>query len=262
MDEKNFRNFEKDNKKIKTLYQDQKKYQSLEFYEFAVDKYCKFNKTSNFWDLFDLLDNFIDLSDPDITLPNKQHLYQTAEKLRKDNQPEWLQVVGLIHDLGKILYLNGKDMDGTSLKTQWGIVGDTFILGCKIPDSVIYPEFNKLSKYHKYTDCGIYSKNCGLQKVKCSFGHDEYLYRLLKHNNINLPEEAYYIIRYHSLYLWHYNDEYKYLENEKDKEMKKWVKLFQKYDLYTKSEKKINEFEIKNYYENLINKYFPKKILY
>jgi len=29
MDEKNFRNFIKDNKKIKTLYQDQKKYQSL-----------------------------------------------------------------------------------------------------------------------------------------------------------------------------------------------------------------------------------------
>ena len=79
----------------------------------------------------------------------------------------------------------------------------------------------------------------------CSFGHDEYLYRLLKFNNIKLPEEAYYMIRYHSLYVWHTENEYSYLENEKDTKMKEFVKLFNKYDLYTKKEEELDISEIK-----------------
>jgi hypothetical protein len=33
-----------------------------------------------------------------------------------------------------------------------------------------------------------------------SWGHDEYMYQVLKHNKSNLPEEALYIIRYASVY--------------------------------------------------------------
>ena len=58
---------------------------------------------------------------------------------------------------------------------------------------------------------------------------------MLRYNKINLPEEAFYIIRYHSLYLWHYNNEYSYFENKLDLKMKPWVQLFNRYDLYTKS---------------------------
>ena len=50
-------------------------------------------------------DNFIDPSDPDVDLPNSIHAYQTAERIRKkyplDKQ---LQITGLIHDLGKVLF--------------------------------------------------------------------------------------------------------------------------------------------------------------
>ena len=49
-----------------------------------------------------------------------------------------------------------------------------------------------------------------------SYGHDEYLYQLLKFNNINLPNEALYIIRYHSLYLHHRENAYEHLLNDKD----------------------------------------------
>ena len=34
------------------------------------------------YDAFKLLDNFIDVSDPDINLPNLHHLLQTAEAIR------------------------------------------------------------------------------------------------------------------------------------------------------------------------------------
>jgi Myo-inositol oxygenase len=42
---------------------------------------------------------------------------------------------------------------------------------------------------------GMYEENCGLDKVMMSWGHDEYMYRMLKHNKSTLPEEAFYIIR-------------------------------------------------------------------
>ena len=32
-----------------------------------------------------------------------EHLLQTAEAIRRDGKPEWMQVVGLVHDLGKLL---------------------------------------------------------------------------------------------------------------------------------------------------------------
>ena len=49
-------------------------------------------------------------------------------------------------------------------------------------------------------------------RVKCSWGHDEYLYQILKHNKINLPEEAFYIIRYHSLYAHHKENSYNHVK--------------------------------------------------
>ena len=174
-----------------------------------------------------------------------------------------MQIVGLIHDLGKIIYLFGEDKDGTTEKEQWGLVGDTFITGCKIPDSIILPEYNKLnSDNNKYDKIGLYKENIGLENTLCCFGHDEYLYRMLKYNNINLPEEVYYMIRYHSLYLWHEQNEYSYFENEKDKKMKKWVKLFNKYDLYTKDNSIKDWKKVLSYYDNLIKKYFPKYLYY
>ena len=30
--------------------------------------------------------------------------------------------------------------------TQWGIVGDTYITGCAIPETVVFPEFNGLNE--------------------------------------------------------------------------------------------------------------------
>ena len=51
-----------------------------------------------------------------------------------------------------------------------------------------------------------------------------------------MPIEAEYIIRYHSLYLYHSSDSYDYLLNDKDKKMKKIVKEFNQYDLYSKND--------------------------
>lgn len=95
---------------------------------------------------------------------------QTAEAIRRDGKPEWMQVTGLVHDLGKLLFFFGS-------QGQWDVVGDTFVVGCRFSDKVIYPETfenNPDSKDPVYsTEYGVYKPHCGLVNVMLSWGHDE-----------------------------------------------------------------------------------------
>ena len=68
------------------------------------------------------------------------------------------------------------------------------------------------------------------------------------------------MIRYHSFYPAHREGEYRYLMNARDREMFEWVKKFNPYDLYSKSDKPVNHVELRPYYEELIGEYFPGKI--
>lgn len=55
------------------------------------------------------LNDLIDESDPDTTLPNIVHAFQTAERAREEfPQHDWLHLTGLIHDLGKIMAFYGE----------------------------------------------------------------------------------------------------------------------------------------------------------
>ena len=90
-----------------------------------------------------------------------------------------------------------------------------------------------------------------------SFGHDEYLYQVLKHSETNLPIPALKIVRYHSLYAWHEKDEYSHLESSDDVLVKGWVKLFNTHDLYSKRKHNINKMSVIDYYKKLEEKYLP-----
>jgi len=247
---------------IRDLYKKQRLNCNYIFNQNLIKKYCSYNSLINFWSLFSTLDGIVDLSDPDTAMPNSLHALQTAEAIRKDNKPDWFVLCGLIHDLGKCIYLSGKDDDGTSKSTQWAIVGDTFITGCTIPDDIILSEYNILNSDHQ-NNISLYKNNCGLSNCSVSFGHDEYMYRLLIANNHSLPDEALYIIRYHSLYCWHSSTSYDYLTDTKDYNMKSIVQEFNKYDLYTKDDKNIIRWtsELKEYYTKLIKKYIAKDLM-
>ena len=92
-----------------------------------------------------------------------------------------------------------------------------------------------------------------------SWGHDEYLYHVMKSY---LPLPALYMIRYHSFYAWHREERYDYLCNDQDREMLRWVRAFNPYDLYSKSPDPPNWPRLKPYYEDLIEKYLPGKIAF
>jgi inositol oxygenase len=223
-------------------------------FDFVVDKekqYLGLNrKEMTLWDAVEFLNTLVDDSDPDTDLDQTQHLLQTSEAIRADGHPDWFVLTGFLHDLGKVLCLFGEP--------QWAVVGDTFPVGCKHSDKIVYPEFfdaNPDSKHKVYsTRMGVYEENCGLDNVHMSWGHDEYIYHIMKDY---LPEEGLYMLRYHSFYSQHRENAYDHLMNQHDHEMFKWVDEFNKYDLYSKSPVPPNVEKLRPYYEDLASKFLP-----
>ncbi len=226
-------------------------------YEFVLRKKREFltlNRTTmSTWDAMEYLNTLVDDSDPDTALSQLQHLLQTAEAIRVDGHPDWFVLAGLLHDLGKVLCLFGEP--------QWAVVGDTFVVGCAFSDKVVYPEFfrdNPDSRNPIYaTRLGVYGECCGLDNVHLSWGHDEYIYNVVKEY---LPEEALYMLRYHSFYAAHREGAYEYLMNEHDRKMFEWVRHFNPYDLYSKSPMPPDPVKLRPFYEDLIAKYRPAQL--
>lgn len=134
--------------------------------------------------------------------------------------------------------------------------------------TIVYPELfanNPDTKDPIYsTETGIYQTGCGLENVVLSFGHDEYLYSVVKRNRLsNFPEIACDIIRYHSFYAWHTNGAYRWVMNGKeDEEILRWVQEFNKYDLYSKKDDAPadDDPELISYYQELLKEFFPEEL--
>jgi len=205
------------------------------------------------WEAAEFLNTLVDDSDPDTDLTQTEHLLQTSEALRRDGQPRWMVLVGFLHDLGKCLCLYGEP--------QWAVVGDTFPVGCAWSDQIVYPDYfqnNPDRNVPEYqTKFGIYAPNCGLENVHMSFGHDGYINEVVKPY---LPDEALYMLRFHSFYPWHRHGAYTHLMNGKDAVMLEWVKKFNPYDLYSKGHSKPNVQELKPYYDDLFAEFLPEKL--
>ena len=250
-----FRNYEEPARDtVKEFYRLNHTYQTYSFVKEKKENYLKFDKKQMpVWQAFDFLNQLVDDSDPDTNLDQFQHLLQTSEAIRADGHPDWMVLTGLMHDMGKVLCLFGE--------AQWAVVGDTFPVGCAYSNKIVYPEFfinnPDYSDTHFNSTLGKYKEGCGLRNVDMSWGHDEYVYQMMKDY---LPEEGLYMLRYHSFYAWHREGEYSYLLDAHDREMLKWVKLFNPYDLYSKNPTAPDWKKLKPYYEELVAKYLPATI--
>ncbi len=250
-----FRNYDKPARdSVREFYRLNHTYQT---YDFVLEKkkdFLKFDKKEMpVWNAFDFLNTLVDDSDPDTDLDQFQHLLQTSEAIRADGHPDWMVLAGLFHDMGKVLCLFGEP--------QWAVVGDTFPVGCAYSDKIVYSEFFKENPDYynpQYnTKYGVYSPNCGLKNVHLSWGHDEYIYHMMKDY---LPEPALYMLRYHSFYSQHREHAYDHLMDDHDHEMFKWVNIFNPYDLYSKSPVPPDWKELKSYYQGLVKKYLPQTL--
>lgn len=258
IDEKAFRQYDLACSRVRQFYEEQHEKQTVAYnIQARINFKTKVRAKMTVWEGLERLNKLLDESDPDTELSQIDHALQTAEAIRRDKKPRWMQLVGLIHDLGKLLYFFDS-------KGQWDVVGDTFPVGCKFLKKVIFSEsFRKNPDFSNplySTKFGIYSRNCGLDSVMLSWGHDEYMYHIAKINS-TLPPEALAMIRYHSFYPWHQEKAYTYLMDEHDEKMLKAVRAFNKYDLYSKADEQYDIEALKVYYLELIDEYFPGKVI-
>jgi inositol oxygenase len=239
---------------VREFYRLNHTHQSLGFVRSKEAEFLgKTRENMGIWEAMEYLNTLVDDSDPDTELTQIEHLLQTSEAIRADGHPRWFILTGLIHDLGKILCLWGEP--------QWAVVGDTFPVGCRYSEKIVFHEFFKenpdwnVPEYQ--TPCGIYEAGCGLDQVHMSWGHDEYLYHVVKDH---LPEEALAMIRYHSFYPAHREGQYTELMNDRDRYRFDWVRKFNPYDLYSKGHEPPDVKKLRPYYEDLIAEFFPEKI--
>jgi inositol oxygenase len=236
---------------VREFYRLNHQYQTYDFVQEKRSEFLKFDKKEMpVWDAFEFLNQLVDDSDPDTDLSQLQHLLQTSEAIRADGHPDWMVLTGLLHDMGKVLCLFGEP--------QWAVVGDTFPVGCAFSDKIVYAEFFKNNPDYNNpeynTKYGVYSPNCGLKAVDMSWGHDEYVYNMVKDY---LPDSGLYMLRYHSFYAQHKENAYDHLMDDYYREMFKWVNLFNPYDLYSKNPTPPDWNKLRPYYEDLAAKYLP-----
>ncbi|XVF88669.1 hypothetical protein PTKIN_Ptkin19aG0069000 [Pterospermum kingtungense] len=134
------------------------------------------------WEYCELLNEYVDESDPDLDDPQIEHLLRSAEAIRKDYpHQDWLHLTALIY-------------------------GDTFSLGCVFDESIVHHHFFKENPDNQNPDLntklGVYRENCELGKVSIYVmgPYDEYMYLVAKGNNTTLPPAAFFIISKYDLY--------------------------------------------------------------
>lgn len=204
------------------------------------------------WDRLMSLKDVNDESDSDLEgMTQLGHALQTANAIANEGLDEDWIILGLIHDLGKIIQSHGE-------KPEF-VVGDVYPVGCRFGQSIIYydflrdnPDWNDPVYSTKY---GVYSEGCGLENVVMSFGHDEYMYQLMKDL---VPYEVAWTIRHHSFQS--VAEDYVHLMDASDKELREsHMKRFVKYDLYTKDRNNVTGNRLK-YYQELIERRFPEPL--
>ena len=187
---------------VKEFYRLNHTHQTLDFVLAKKADYLARNrKRHGVWDALEFLDTLVDDSDPDVDFTQIDHALQTAEAVRRANQPRWLIVTGLIHDLGKILCLFGEP--------QWAVVGDTFPVGCQFSTACVYPGVLRAESRSAASDL--------LDAVRDLRAELRPRQRppVVGTRRVHLPRrqgppavEALYALRYHSFYPWHKEGEY------------------------------------------------------
>lgn len=250
-----FRAYDEAPEGVRELYRLNHERQTLDFVLAQQEKFRPGQRDRiSMWETLERLNDLVDDSDPDTDLPQIAHALQTAEKIRRDGGADWMQLVGLIHDTGKMLCFYGEP--------QWAVVGDTFPVGCAWSEQIVYGEYfanNPDTMRPEFqTELGVYDEGCGLDRVQLAWGHDEYLYRVLCDSK--LPEEGLAMVRYHSFYPWHREGAYTRFMDASDQKRLEWVQSFNPYDLYSKSEGAPDVEALRPYYQGLIDRYLPAVI--
>ena len=154
--------------------------------------------------------------------------YLSAEAARNAGQPDWVQFVALLHLLGGAVNI----IEGASNPAfDWTIPSSSHVIGCPAPSRASWSDFRYLNPdeqrgSYSSSPQGMYQLHCGLEQVLMTWTGPEYMYHLMQHNDVVVPEEGLAMLRYFTLLDWHTNNEYQHLANDNDRDMRPFVAEF------------------------------------
>jgi len=170
-------------------------------------------------------------SDDMRTSPSLRSLcFQTAESARKDGHPDWVQLVALLHGLGRVLNCIDTAASSTPNDYDWTLSCRSRVVGCLAPRCASFSEYRNLNKdgtdprYNSPN--GMYNNKCGLDDVLLMWTGPEYMYHMIKHNSLAIPEDGLAMLRLFSLGDWHTHSEYDHLASINDEEVRPFVAEF------------------------------------
>jgi inositol oxygenase len=207
------------------------KMQTLDFVREMRLRYCRFNVCRiSIKDALDLasgipLDPFSSGSPSTRTL-----LFATAELAKYEGNPDWVQFVGLVYGLACVL----KTFDSAAFREinlDW-TVSDMMgrAVGGKT-DTAVSPRLEPLysnsdqDKRH-YSQNVTSARNCGMENVLLSWTSNEYMYHMLKRNNVGLPAEAFKLLKLGPLVDWHKHGKHQEFSDDSDEQAKQSVADF------------------------------------
>ncbi|MBP9680805.1 MAG: hypothetical protein KBD76_05335 [Bacteriovorax sp.] len=175
------------------------------------------------YECLEMLALVVDPSDTELFTTNQLiHSLQVAEMMEKDGlSNEWI-IIGLVHDLGKILLLTNE-----------------------LAENVVGPNIY-LSKKNEQP---------GLDNLILSWNHDEYIYMKIGHL---FRSEMSNLLRYHSL---RYENCLELMSAENIKWVNDYLLKFRYYDLTSKSVYYYPKKSLKDY-RDLIDAYFPSAVVF
>lgn len=237
------RNYDSEKSRVEETYQHMYENQTLKYVLHHQNriKTCRFNdKDMTIRETLELLDHFVDESDPDISDSQTLHAYQTALAMRSlVNTTRSIKIRDLFSesDFQSLPEIVQKEYDELHLLSnlvdeelceqlicialvhdlgkilclqpfnypQWSVVGDTFVIGLPLPLHSPYADRFYHSTNKDLTNyCDFeYKIGRGFDSMTFSFGHDTYMADVLERSDTKLSPESIYIIRYHSLYCFH-----------------------------------------------------------
>ena len=174
-----FRNYEEPARaSVRELYRLNHRHQTYDFGEVKRKEYLGLNRRAmGVWEALEYLNTLVDDSDPDTELSQIEHLLQTAEAIRADGHPDWFVLTGL----------DPRPRQGP-LPVRRAAMGRG---GRHVPGGLRLPRRDRVPRVLRRQPrragdaitrraCGIYEAGCGLANVRLSWGHDEYMYHVVK----------------------------------------------------------------------------------
>lgn len=177
------------------------------------------------WDMLPQLAQCIDATDRKLCNTSQLvHVQQIVWQMEKDGiTDDDMYLAAILHDLGKVILLTGEE-----------------------PENVVCG--NK--------PIGEYAPGCGLDNIVFQWNHDEFIYDRLKDH---LPDHLAWLLRFHSVDIEGVRP---FCDDRDLAYIDDWLIPFRKYDAGTKSTHRLPPVNLLAKYQGLIEKQFPKPILF